>query len=139
MKESDLNPTLLSANGVGRHADVGGPVVEPGVPQRRRRSARVRIAELTGSIANREPIKIDKTVISSEEATSSAPELLQTFELDYRNDPRWDAFVSWHPDGLIYHHSSWLIALEEEYGQKCVSLACADSGGQIRAVLPLFP
>lgn len=139
MKESDLNPTLLSANGFGRHADVGGPVVEPGVPQRRRRSARVRIAELTGSIANREPIKIDKTVISSEEATSSAPELLQTFELDYRNDPRWDAFVSWHPDGLIYHHSSWLIALEEEYGQKCVSLACADSGGQIRAVLPLFP
>ena len=68
----------------------------------------------------------------------SAEKTLQTFELDYRNDPRWDRFVSSHPDGLIYHHSSWLIALEEEYDQKCVSLACADTDGQLLAVLPLF-
>ncbi len=64
---------------------------------------------------------------------------LRTLSLDYRNDSRWDAFVSAHPDGLIYHHSSWLIALEEEYGQKCISLACADSDGNLLAILPLFP
>jgi hypothetical protein len=63
---------------------------------------------------------------------------LHTFEVDFRRDPRWDRFVASHPDGLIYHHSSWLIALEEEYGQKCVSLACADAEGRIQAVMPLF-
>lgn len=78
-------------------------------------------------------------MISVDSAISFAESTLQTFELDYRNDARWDAFVSSHPDALIYHHSSWLIALEEEYGQKCISLACADCDGQLRAVLPLFP
>ena len=64
---------------------------------------------------------------------------LRTIKLDFRNDPRWDEFVSSHEGALIYHHSSWLIALEEEYGQKCVSLACVDSTDQVRALLPLFP
>jgi hypothetical protein len=78
-------------------------------------------------------------MISAEPAISSAERTLRTVALDYRNDPRWDEFVSSHPDALIYHHSSWLIALEEEYGQKCVSLACLDSDGQVCAALPLFP
>lgn len=65
--------------------------------------------------------------------------VLRTIELDFRNDTRWDEFVSSHEDALIYHHSSWLIALEEEYGQKCVSLACVDSDEHVRALLPLFP
>src|ERR1035438_3176067 len=68
----------------------------------------------------------------------SAPKTLRTVELDYRNDPRWDRFVASHSDALIYHHSSWLITLEEEYGQKCVSLACANADGQLLAILPLF-
>jgi hypothetical protein len=76
---------------------------------------------------------------SADCAILSAERTLRTLELDYRKDPRWDAFVSSHPDALIYHHSSWLIALEEEYGQKCVGLACVDHDGQMRAVLPLFP
>lgn len=79
------------------------------------------------------------TILSVDHAISSAESTLRTFQLDYRSDPRWDAFVSSHRDALIYHHSSWLIALEEEYGQKCLSLACADRDGQLRAVLPLFP
>src|SRR5450755_1032796 len=78
-------------------------------------------------------------MISAEPEISSAESTLRTVEFDYRNDPRWDAFVSSHPDALIYHHSSWLIALEEEYGQKCLSLACVDADGQLRAALPLFP
>jgi len=78
-------------------------------------------------------------MISAEPVILSAESTLRTCELDYRNDPRWDAFVSSHPEALIYHHSSWLIALEEEYGQKCISLACVDHDERVRAVLPLLP
>lgn len=63
---------------------------------------------------------------------------LRTVEIDYRADPRWTAFVSQHTDALIYHHPSWLCALENEYGQKCRSLGCEDSSGRLRAILPLF-
>src|SRR5208282_1376754 len=68
--------------------------------------------------------------------TSASP--LRVFQLDFRCDSRWEDFVSSHPDGLIYHHPDWLIALEEEYEQKCISLACEDKHGELRAVLPLF-
>jgi hypothetical protein len=77
-------------------------------------------------------------MIAVELEVPSAPKTLRTLEVDYRNDPRWDRFVASHPDALIYHHSSWLIALEEEYGQKCVSLACANPEGELLALLPLF-
>jgi hypothetical protein len=63
---------------------------------------------------------------------------LRVFELNFRQDGRWTDFVCSHPDALIYHHPGWLGALESEYGQKCVSLACADEQGQLLAVLPLF-
>lgn len=79
------------------------------------------------------------TMTLVDSATSSTERTLRTFELDFRTDPRWDAFVSSNPDALIYHHSSWLIALEEEYGEKCVSLSCTGHDGVVRAVLPLFP
>lgn len=39
---------------------------------------------------------------------------------------------------MIFHHPSWLAALESEYGQKCVSLGCVDENGQLLAILPLF-
>lgn len=63
---------------------------------------------------------------------------LHVFELDFREDARWERFVYTHPDALIFHHPSWLSALETEYGQKCTSLACADEQGQLQAILPLF-
>lgn len=63
---------------------------------------------------------------------------LQVVELDFRNDPRWEAFVSTHPQATIYHHPAWLAALESEFGQKCVSLATVDALGVVYAVLPLF-
>ena len=63
---------------------------------------------------------------------------LHVLEIDFRADPRWEQFVSSHPDASIYHHPSWLSALESEYGQKCVSLACVDEQGRVCAVLPLF-
>lgn len=43
-----------------------------------------------------------------------------------------------HPDGLIYHHPLWLHALQSEYNQIPVALACEDRAGQIRGVMPLL-
>jgi hypothetical protein len=63
---------------------------------------------------------------------------LRVFELDFHKDARWERFVCAHPDAVIFHHPGWLAALENEYDQKCISLACADESGQLTAVLPLF-
>jgi len=62
---------------------------------------------------------------------------LRVIEVDPRTDPRWESFVCKHPDGAIYHHPAWLIALECEYGQKGIYLACVNSDEQLLAVLPL--
>src|SRR5215218_2524190 len=59
-------------------------------------------------------------------------------EIDFKSDPRWDRFVTDHPDGLVYHHSRWLSALEREYGQAPVALACEGADRQLRGVLPLM-
>ena len=63
---------------------------------------------------------------------------LHVLEVDFRHDSRWTEFISTHPDALIYHHPGWLSALEAEYGQKCLSLACENADGRFCAVLPLF-
>ncbi len=62
---------------------------------------------------------------------------LRVVETDFRTDPRWEPFVTAHPSGCISHHPSWLDALEREYGQRCVCLACEDADSQLQAVLPL--
>ena len=53
------------------------------------------------------------------------------------SDPRWDAYVVSHPDGIVYQHSSWLRTLEAEHGTPCLGLVAEDAGGRVRAVLPL--
>jgi hypothetical protein len=77
-------------------------------------------------------------VILAEPALAQLPKILRVFEIDIHSDPRWECFVSAHPDALIFHHPGWLGALEREYGQKCIALACADGGGHIQAILPLL-
>jgi len=79
-----------------------------------------------------------KQSVSSDSNEISGRKTLRIIEVDFRKDSRWEQFVSAHPDALIYHHPGWLSALESEYGQKCVSLACTDETGQLRAVLPLL-
>ncbi len=71
-------------------------------------------------------------------ADVSVQQALRVVEVDFRHDVRWTRFISSHPDALIYHHPGWLSALEAEYGQQCVSLACEDAEGRFCAVLPLF-
>ena len=78
------------------------------------------------------------TLISADSGALPTRKNLRIFELDFRSDPRWERFVSAHPGALIYHHPGWLSALESEYGERCVSLACADENGQLNAILPLF-
>ena len=63
---------------------------------------------------------------------------LRVVETDPDTDPRWEPFIRTHPDGTIYHHPAWLKALEQEYGQKAVHLACEDDDGQLLAVLALL-
>ena len=73
------------------------------------------------------------------EVMPSSRKALRVFRMDVRSDSRWEKFVSAHPNALIYHHPSWLLALESEYRQRCVTLACEDESGQLTAVLPLLP
>src|ERR1700687_1235236 len=63
---------------------------------------------------------------------------LRALEIDFRADPRWRPFVAAHPNGPRYHHPLWLEALEKEYGQRIVTLACESGDGQLRALLPLI-
>ncbi len=77
-------------------------------------------------------------MISANLEMPSTEQALSVFEMDFRSDVRWQRFVSSHPDALIFHHPGWLSALESEYRQKCVSLACVDELGAVCAVLPLF-
>lgn len=62
---------------------------------------------------------------------------LRVVETDPETDPRWEPFVARHPSGSIYHHRGWLRALEEEYSQERVCLACENSDGQLMAILPM--
>jgi len=59
-------------------------------------------------------------------------------EVDLWNDPRWEAFVLGHPDATIYHHPAWLKALEREYRQRSLFLACQDPNGTLQGIFPLM-
>jgi hypothetical protein len=59
-------------------------------------------------------------------------------EVDPWKDPRWEAFVLGHPDATIYHHPAWLKALESEYRQRSLFLACQDQDGTLQGVFPLM-
>lgn len=63
---------------------------------------------------------------------------LEVIETDFATDPLWNPFVTSHPRGLIYHHSLWLSALREEYGQDTLSLACVNEKGEFEGVFPMF-
>lgn len=49
----------------------------------------------------------------------------------------WDAYVLQHPEGTLFHLTSWKRAIEREFGFESRYLA-AESNGQIRGILPVF-
>lgn len=62
----------------------------------------------------------------------------QVAEIDPWKDPRWEAFVLRHPEATVYHHPGWLGALQREYRQSALYLACEDPNGSLRGVFPLL-
>ena len=58
--------------------------------------------------------------------------------IDPEMDPRWEAFVKSHPNGLVYHHPAWIKVLEQENGDRPICLAYEDAHGRLRGILPLF-
>jgi hypothetical protein len=65
------------------------------------------------------------------------PQPLRVFQLEPEQQPRWEAYVTRHPDSLIYHHPLWLKVIEQAYGHRPLAFACEDSSGELRGVLPL--
>ena len=63
---------------------------------------------------------------------------LRVVEVNPWEDPRWEAFLMGHRDGTIYHHPTWLKALQREYSQQAAYLACEDSEGTLQGILPLI-
>ncbi len=63
---------------------------------------------------------------------------LRVIELDPQTDPRWETLMTHLPTSVMYQHPAWLGVLEETYGYKPLHLACEDSAGQLRGILPLF-
>lgn len=81
----------------------------------------------------------DRSHFADRERAGEMPlESLRVIEVDFRKDSRWETFISSHPEALIYHHPSWLAALESEYGSKCVALACESAEGEFKGILPLL-
>jgi CelD/BcsL family acetyltransferase involved in cellulose biosynthesis len=60
----------------------------------------------------------------------------QVVRIDPTRDPRWDAFVTAHPDGRLCDSSGWLEILARTFGYEPVHLA-HEVGGVIDGVLPL--
>jgi Acetyltransferase (GNAT) domain len=58
--------------------------------------------------------------------------------LDPTSDPRWDAYVTAHPEAVVFQHSGYLRALSREYGRPVLGLACEDDRGRLAGVLPLM-
>jgi CelD/BcsL family acetyltransferase involved in cellulose biosynthesis len=53
-------------------------------------------------------------------------------------NPGWDAFICAHPEGTIFHHSSWARVLAETYGDSYEYYILEDENGHITGALPLW-
>jgi hypothetical protein len=56
--------------------------------------------------------------------------------VDPTRDPRWDAFVSAHPDGRVCDTAAWLTVLERTFGYEPITLA-HEIDGRFDAIFPL--
>jgi hypothetical protein len=53
-------------------------------------------------------------------------------------DSRWEAFVSQHPEGSVFHHPEWLRVLAQGQDVRSTCLACVDAAETLHGVLPLM-
>lgn len=56
--------------------------------------------------------------------------------LDAGNRQRWDDFVFAHPDATFFHRAGWQAVIERHFHHRTWFLY-AESGGRVRAILPL--
>lgn len=63
---------------------------------------------------------------------------LRVIKVNPQTDSRWLELVRSLPDGIIHHHPAWLQVIEEAFNYTPTHLACEDTDGQLRAILPLF-
>ena len=56
--------------------------------------------------------------------------------IDPLTDPRWDSFVLAHPEGSIFHHSSWMRVLGDRYHCDPFCYVAEDAEGRITAGVP---
>jgi hypothetical protein len=63
---------------------------------------------------------------------------LRVVTIDPGNDPRWETLMNRLSTSVIYQHPAWLGVLEEAYGYTPIHLACEDTTGELRGILPLF-
>lgn len=51
-------------------------------------------------------------------------------------DPRWKAFVHWHPSSSVFHTNAWLEALQCTYGYEPVAYTSSPPGTDVRDGIP---
>jgi len=71
------------------------------------------------------------------EASTISATTLRVTEINFREDPRWEEFISLHTDALIYHHPNWLSPWKRNTDKMSV-LGMRRFQRRLRAVLPLL-
>ncbi|HEX2712746.1 MAG TPA: GNAT family N-acetyltransferase [Candidatus Acidoferrales bacterium] len=95
--------------------------------------------ELRGPFQTKTPVRTQSANSADSATLQSEPgRELHIAEIDFHTDPRWNQFLASCSNALIFHHPSWLEALEREYAQHCVGLACEDKNGNLMGILPLM-
>jgi CelD/BcsL family acetyltransferase involved in cellulose biosynthesis len=118
-----------------------GATDTPNCGARREPLAWVSVKSLGAAAQPRKPAVEAPPVVSAQTGAGPRDGRLRVVDIDPINDPRWLAFVSGHPEGLIYHHPAWLRVLEKEYGERPIGLACEDPEdpvGELSGILPLM-
>lgn len=75
------------------------------------------------------------------ENTATPPLMTRTARvvaIDPLGDPRWEAFLTHHPEATIHHHPLWLQVLQEAFHYTPMHIACEDEDENLLGVLPLF-
>lgn len=62
---------------------------------------------------------------------------MTVFQIDPLQDPRWKAFVGWHPDASVFHRVEWLRALKSCYLYKPFVLTTSAPGSPLMDGLPV--
>jgi Acetyltransferase (GNAT) domain len=87
----------------------------------------------------RSSVEAEKVIERTSTAPWGRPDMSTIHWLSPDEQGEWDAFVTRHPLGLVYHLSSWQRVLESAFGHiRGRFLVLRDGNGQIQAGLPVY-